>query len=210
VFVELIESLRCPRAHEPSALIASTTRVIDRHIVDGVLGCPICRSEFPITEGIARFDDDVVSPPPTPASDDAAMRLAAFLELTDARGFVVLAGRWAAHVERVRGLTQVAIVLLNPPADVSSDSGAGTIVARDTFPFAVASARAAALDVSMSAPLIASTVAAVRDGGRLVGPIGLATPAGVTEIARDDRDWVGQKTAAQGAPRLVTLSRSKS
>jgi len=42
VFVELIEALRCPRPHEDAHLVASATRTEARHIVDGVLGCPVC------------------------------------------------------------------------------------------------------------------------------------------------------------------------
>ena len=60
MFVELIESLRCPRHLEGAAdaphLVASTTRSEARHIIDGVLGCPTCNAEFPIVNGVARFD----------------------------------------------------------------------------------------------------------------------------------------------------------
>ncbi len=72
-------------------------------------------------------------------------------------------------------------------------------------------ARAAALDSSLSAPVIRSVVQAVREGGRVIGDALLPVPAGIHEIARDERAWVGERTAAPDlAPRLVTLKRAGS
>jgi hypothetical protein len=78
------------------------------------------------------------------------------------------------------------------------------------IPFATGSARALAIDESSTQTVVASGVRAVRAGGRVIGPARIAVPEGVTEIVRDDTVWVGEKTAApDGAPRLVSLSRSK-
>jgi hypothetical protein len=210
VFVELIESLRCPRPHEEAPLIVSASRTESRHIVEGVLGCPVCASEFVIANGVARFDDPGMPTAREEPSAETAMRIAAFLELSDARGFALLCGRWGAHADQIRRLSDTPLVLVNPPGDLSADV-AGAIATRDAVPFAASAARAAALDGAMSPALVASAVRAVRVGGRVLGPASLDVPDGVTELVRDDRVWVGEKTAApEATPRLVPLTRASS
>jgi protein-L-isoaspartate O-methyltransferase len=63
-----------------------------------------------------------------------------------------------------------------------------------------------ALDERTAAPdRVAAAALALRPGGRLVAPVGAAVPEGVTELARDGRHWVAERTAA--APPLVPLGR---
>jgi uncharacterized protein YbaR (Trm112 family) len=209
VFVELIELLRCPRDHAETALIASATRSVDRHIVDGVLGCPTCHAQFPIQDGIARFGTRVPEPVAEAPSTEVAMRLAALLELVDARGFALLFGRWGAHVGALGRISDTPVIMVNPTAPVMGDVAA-TILVDDRVPLAAGSARAAALDAPISGALADSAIRAVRDGGRVLAPVAVPLPAAVRELARDGRSWVAQKNAAPGAaPRLTTLRRSK-
>jgi uncharacterized protein YbaR (Trm112 family) len=209
LFVELIEFLRCPRPHEPSALVASASRVVDRHIMDGVLGCPSCGAEFAITDGVAIFDPTVSRAPSTPPSDDDATRVAAFLELSDKRGFALLCGRWGAHAERLRQVTETPLLLVNPPEHAPLDVASGVIVAGDVLPLAPGVARALAIDAGMSDGLVASAARAVRAGGRVLGPVTVTVPAFVTEIARDEHDWVGERDPDTHAS-FVPLTRAKS
>ena len=208
MFVELIESLRCPNDHEESALIASATKTEARHIIDGVLGCPVCNAEFPIREPIAEFAPrSAIGGVFEVPSDETAMRLAAFLELTDAAGFALLCSRWAVHIEPLSRLTETPIVAVNPTLALKVRLTAGALRCA-TIPFAAGSARAFAFDNTSKKELIASGVRAVRAGGRVLGPATLPVPDGVTEIARDSDVWVGEKSAAsEGTPRLVKLER---
>lgn len=179
--------------------------------MDGVLGCPVCGAEYVIARGVVRFDAVELPAPVTPNAEEA-MRLAAFLELTDASGFALLFGRWGAHVDQVRRLSETPLVLVNPPAAIEGEA-AGIILARDALPLARSSARAAALDERVSADLARSAVSAVRTGGRVIGPISIALPEGLAELARDAQVWVAEKTAAASAPgatpRLTPLRRAK-
>ena len=210
MFVELIEFLRCPRSHEESALVASAARTVARHIVDGELGCPVCNAEFAIRDGVALFD----GPPLLTAFDepdpDTATRLAAFLELTDAQGFALLCGRWAVHAALIGQMSETPLVLVNHSIAAPVLQAAGAIRA-PVVPFAESSARALAIDEVSTARIIESGVRAVRPGGRVLGPATVAVPAGVTELVRDDRVWVGEKTAPRsaGTPRLVPIRRAK-
>ena len=210
MFVELIELLRCPRDHEETQLIASAVRSEARHIVDGLLGCPVCQAEFAIVAGVVRIDEPPATPHEEPSAE-MAMRVAAFLDLTDSRGFALLCGRWGAHVDLVHRLSETRIVLVNPPPNVPPDVAAGAVVTRESIPFASGSARGIALDATAPARLVRSGVRAVRPGGRILAPATLRVPDGVAEIARDDQMWVGEKTAAShddGAPRLVSLKKA--
>lgn len=209
MFVELIESLRCPNDHEESPLIASALRTEARHIIDGVLGCPVCHAEFSIRDTVAEFSPrgDAGGVFETP-SQETAMRLAAFLELIDTQGFALLCSRWAIHIEPISRLTQTPIVAVNPTIVMPVRLAAGAIRCT-TIPFAAGSARAFAFDDSSSRELIASGVRAVRAGGRILGPATLPVPDGVRELVRDETVWVGEKGAVPSAPRLVSLRKSE-
>lgn len=203
MFAEIIEHLRCPRDHEPSPLVAAASRSEHRYIIEGVLGCPVCGAEFEVREGVARFGDAPRIAPGEP-SMETATRIAAFLELTDARGFVILAGRWAAHAGLVAQLVDTPLLLLNPPAGASLE-GASAVIQGAVLPIAEGAARAAAVDPEAMDPLRCAN--AVRDGGRVLGPAALQLPDGLRELARDAREWVAERVSS--APRLVELKRAR-
>ena len=209
MFVELIELLRCPNAHEETPLIAAAERTVDRHLVQGTLGCPVCRAEFPITRGIGEFGEGPRVEGERPDAE-SAMRLAAFLELNEVRRFAILCGRHASQTDQVARLAQTPLVLVNAP-DNAGDAAA-SIRVKDAMPFATGAAHAAALDESVEPALAASIVAVVRSGGRVIGPVSMTPPPGVREIVRDERLWVAERIAApsplEPAPRLVTLKRA--
>lgn len=208
MFVELIESLRCPNDHEESPLIAQASKTENRRIHTGTLGCPVCHAEFPIRDWVAEFGE--ISPMTSleVPSQEVAMRVAAFLELTDARGFALLCGRWGVHAELIGLIAETPLVVVNHPAATPIQHTAGGI--RGTvIPFAAGSARALAISETSTKEIIESGVRALKVGGRVLGPARIPVPDGVTEIVRDDREWVGEKIAApESAPRLVSLRRS--
>lgn len=209
MFVELIETLRCPRPHEDAQLVASTSRTEARHIVEGVLGCPVCGAEFTIANGVARFGEPAEETKPERPDAETAMRLAAFLELTDAHSFALLCGRWGAHADPIHQLAETQLVLVNPPRSVPADIAAGVVLTSEAVPFAGGSARALALDEPASRNFVRSAVRAVRAGGRVLGPATLDLPEGVTELVRDEWMWVGEKIATPDAtPRLVSITKA--
>ena len=208
MFVELIESLRCPNDHEESPLIAQATKTENRRIHTGTLGCPVCHAEFPIRDGVAWFGE---IPPMTDfeiPSQESAMRVAAFLELTDARGFALLCGRWGVHSELIGLIAETPLVVVNHSVATPIQHTAGGIRGR-VIPFAAGSARALAISETSTKEIIESGVRALKAGGRVLAPGRIPVPDGVTEIVRDDKEWVGEKTATpESAPRLVSLRRS--
>lgn len=200
--IELVDVLRCPRPHDDAWLVAGIDLLRDREIVRGTLGCPVCTTEYPVRDSIVRFRDD--EPPSVRGfGDDAAIRAAAFLDLSEPGAYATLAGEWGAHAAAVAAMTDVRVIAINAPG-TGSGNGAYGVWARDVLPLAAGSARGIALD-AVHAPLAPVAVRALRAGGRLVAPAATPLPPETRELARDADWWVAERLAA---PQLVGLSRA--
>ncbi|HXW96304.1 MAG TPA: hypothetical protein VEI47_01870 [Gemmatimonadales bacterium] len=118
VFIELTDHLRCTAEHPESFLVLVPDAMDGRLVVRGTLGCPVCHAEYPIVEGVVRFDR--VRPPEAGQSlgvDPAALH--AFLGIEGPGGFIALIGRAAGHAEALAPLLPgVHIVAVNPPDGV--------------------------------------------------------------------------------------------
>ena len=84
--------------------------------------------------------------------------------------------------------------------------GAGVVLRgrASVLPLAKGCARGIALDDGAD-DLLRSAVAALTPGGRLVAPAAAPLPEGMTLLARDDDQWVGERDAV---PVLSTLRRA--
>jgi uncharacterized protein YbaR (Trm112 family) len=206
MFVEIVDALRCPRPHEESWLVLAARRTEDRHVLEGTLGCPVCRAEYAIHDGIVDFSAS--APPegaPAPGVVDLAPAdlLAAMLDLGDARGFVVLIGAWGMRADQLLELTDAPpLLLVEPPAHVTMGHGLSGIRAGATLPLATGAARAVATDGADPARL-AEAARVTRVGGRIVAPADSHVPSEVRELARDATVWVGERLPLPSAP--VTL-----
>lgn len=199
MFIELVDALRCPRPHEDSWLVARAERMEQRHVVEGTLGCPVCRAEYPVQGGVVDLSLGTtrVGQPLHQSGGDDAMRLAAFLGLDDAHGFAVLLGAWGAHAARLRELVECPLLLLDPPDGVMPGPGLSIVRTSGAVPLAAGAARGVALDVADlhgdHPAFVASAVRACRAQGRVVAPASLPLPDGVRELARDAAVWVGER-----------------
>jgi uncharacterized protein YbaR (Trm112 family) len=211
MFIELVDVLRCPRAHEKIWLVLAARRVDDRDVMEGTLGCPVCKAEYPIVDGVAHFDGGtprLTAAAAAPPEDDA-LRLAALLDLADPRGFAVLVGQTAAYGPLIATMTDVQLLLVDPPAGIRMGlglSGLTTPPNAAMFPLAAGSARAVALDSSAGSEQVHAAVDLLRAGGRLVAPASIDVPEGLTELARDEQVFVAERAAAST---VVQLSRKR-
>jgi hypothetical protein len=211
VFIELVDDLRCPRPHEETWLVASADRTEGRDIIEGTLGCPICRAEYRIHEGVVWFTDQglravTAKGSGQPVDPELAMRLAAFLDLTDVQGFALLAGSWGPAAPLLRPIVPTPFVLLNPRPAVEAGNGISILEIAAGIPLADATCRGVALDAAHAdAGDLDAAIRVLRPGGRLVAPASTPTPPGITELARDERLWVAEREAAP--PKLVALRR---
>jgi|ERR1035437_9511023 uncharacterized protein YbaR (Trm112 family) len=204
MFIELVDALRCPVAHEESWLVAAAIRMEARHIVEGTLGCPVCSAEYPIRNGVVDFRRGVGHLPAEDAPHDPelAMRLAAMLDLADAQGFAVLLGTWGSHAAELSGIVETPLILIDPPANVTGAPGVSVLRCDGELPLAAGAARAMAIDDGDSAR-VASAVRATRVKGRVLAPVSVELPTGVRQLARDESVWVGERESV--ASPLVTL-----
>jgi len=216
MFIELVDSLRCLVPHEESWLVAASRRMVGRGIADGTLGCPVCRREYPVLDGVAYFGVPAEEPraareEPPPVGDDT-LRLAALLGLDSPRGIVVLVGEWARLGPSLRELTGVHCLLLDPPGQWGGrdDDGVSVVRAGGVVPLATGSTRGVALAAGSGTTVertMRGAVRALASGGRLVAPADVPPPKDVAELARDATQWVAERRAAPSAP--VTLARAR-
>lgn len=207
--LELAERLRCPRPHAATPLVVVAQRTVERELLDGFAGCPVCRLE-------ARFvDGDLVMPgatgnvamdiPAAESSSEDLLRLVALLGLAEPGGAVLLTGGYARFAAPMVAAVDLRVVVVGAvPARVSGVSGVR--IAAPVLPFGDATFRAAAVAADTPPPLVLDVVRAVVPGGRVVGALPLARPDLVRELARDEREWVGE--AERGTSGVVPLRRA--
>ena len=208
MFIELVDSLRCLEPHDETWLVAAASRMDGRHLIEGVLGCPVCRREYAIRDGTAWFSarqpDAAVQDLTTLAVDaDPAhvTRTAALLDLSQPGGIVVLGGSWAAHADAVAELGAAHVVVLNARASGSSVQEVSSIVVDSRLPFGLAALRGVAIDASAASPaLLSSAAVSLRARGRLVAPSDAPVPGDVEVLARDDHVWVAERRAVASPP----------
>jgi uncharacterized protein YbaR (Trm112 family) len=205
MFIPLVDSLRCPNQHDETWLVASIERAEERDIKQGMLGCPSCYAEYPIVDGVVRFDDTVQRGPFVAPDEREATRIAAALDLTDPRMTAVLVGRWGAHAPMIRALSPVHLLLVNPPEGIVSGDGV-SIILTTAMPVAGAAMDAAAIDAEASDAVAARLSAALRGGRRMLGPVARTVPGFLKELVRDDEVWVAELEpgAVTSAPVLPT------
>jgi hypothetical protein len=208
MFVELLEKLRCPNDHEPSPLIATASLTENRHIIEGMLGCPVCHAEFALHNGALELGDPLVQAAvdPDPLSDADALRAGALLALDERGGLYVLDAISSNFAARLADLSPASrFVALAGRAEVEGASGV-IIGSGDSIPLAGGCARGIVLDRA-SAERLRAAVVAMAPGGRLVAPANSPVPPGIVELARDERQWVGER---QAVPMILEIRRAPS
>jgi uncharacterized protein YbaR (Trm112 family) len=209
MFIELIDLLRCPKAHDDTWLVASFQKVSNRFVQAGTLGCPICGAVYPIENGVADFTGGASSPSceeqraaASHSREELATRAGAFLDVTEPGATVVLGGVWAYAAQQLADFAEVRVLALNPPLGVGESASVGLVRVAADIPLAPESCLGAALDAWFNSGVVPSAVRAVRPGGRIVGPVAIA-PAELSVLAQDDDYWV-----ARTAPRVIPLRRA--
>lgn len=208
--VAFVELLRCPRDHAESVLVTSAHKQADRRIVDGILGCPVCGSTFPIRAGIADLRQDAAAETRGDVRRDApneesVVRLAAQLNLTEAGRLLALCGEYARLAPPLSVAFDAQILAINPPiAEQAHVAQHASVLRVDAnVPLSPGSIHGAATDSKQSTLLgLTNIVNVLRPHGRLVAWCDVTPPAAIALLAQDEREWVGAKSAP-----MVTLQR---
>jgi hypothetical protein len=210
VFIEMLDLLRCVKAHEDTWLVASLKAISNRFVLDGTLGCPVCHAEYSIRRGIADFrvggesgqlPDQIAL---SGSRDELATRIGAFLNVTEPGATVVLGGSWDEGAQELSVMTETRILALNPGKRVEESESVGLLRVSHEIPLAPASVLGVALDASFPPEIIASALKVVRPGGRVVGPATIDPPTDLAVLARDESYWVAEKPVE-----MVPLRRSR-
>jgi len=196
--------LRCPETHEEAFLVMSTGEMVGRMVRSGILGCPVCRREFPIMKGVVQFSAGEGAPlrdkntqslrgAPSPAD---AQTLQALLDLSGPGGYVVLVGSAARHAVGLAGLMGgIHFVGINAPPEVGELPVLSLLACETMIPLRGAVARGVVVGPERtSTAWLGEALRVLLRGRRLVIEDERVTaPAGLKQLAMGEGMWVGEK-----------------
>ena len=194
MFIELTDHLRCPADHPEQYLVLLPDRLIDRSVISGRLGCPVCGRTYVVADGIAEMGESPVVAQPDSPLDPAALHV--LLGLSGPGGYAVLvgsaAGGWRALARENPG---VALVAVNPPADVQDAGQAMSVVRAPRIPLKSRSVRGVVLGPEFAAdPAWVEEAARVTlPGLRVVGRGDSPDLGSLDVLAAADGWWVAGK-----------------
>ena len=206
--IELTELLRCPEPHREEMLVLSTGEMKDRMVRSGILGCPVCHKEYPISRGIvnfrrshARVSKDESGPrpayaPPSPLPSADAASLQALLELSGPGGYVVLVGAAVRQATRLSALMQgIHFVGINPPGDLEEQPTLSLLYASEKVPLRTSVARGVVVgaDLATSPWLVEAHRVLLRGRRFVVENEEPELPIGLIQLAAENGLWVGEK-----------------
>lgn len=219
MFVELIDHLRCPEPHDDSWLVLHAEESRDRHVLAGILGCPVCGKRYVVKDGTVDFSGGTASgsseavAADAPVGDAWPLRLAAFLGLAEGGGAVALYGGWSLHAEALGDVAErVEPLAIAPPGPTHPMLSAIVPPSLERIPLATGSVRGVAMgllattDPSAAGAALGEAVRILRPAGRLLAPASLPLPHGVRELARDGEWWVAEREA--GPSGIVSIGRA--
>ncbi len=199
--IELTEMLRCPEAHREEVLVLSTGEMKDRMVRSGLIGCPVCHKEYPISRGIVNFrrskervakESSGPRPayaPPSPLPSADAAQLQALLELSGPGGYVVLVGAAVRQAARLSSLMAgIHFVGINPPPDMEEQPTLSLVYATEKVPLRVVGA-----DLATSPWLVEAHRVLLRGRRFVVENEEPELPIGLLKLAAEHGLWVGEK-----------------
>ncbi|HYW11923.1 MAG TPA: hypothetical protein VE871_08200, partial [Longimicrobium sp.] len=194
----LTDALTCPRCGPGFGLILLAERTEERRVASGHLGCPNCRSQFPIRNRVADLrlgasassasTDTAESPDSARGGEgdaEAPVRLAALMGLAGASGLALIAGPGARHASAVSALVPeletIAVTDSADPAGSAGERGVSRVLASGAgLPFR-GGLRAAALTGGADDARLREALRVLAPGARLLVD---AAPADAAERLR--------------------------
>jgi hypothetical protein len=199
MFIEVTEALRCPGGHPPTQhCVLIPERLEDRIVVEGVVGCPVCREEYAIADGVVAFGPPPESDP-GPALDPEAVRV--LLGLDSPGGLIVLVGAVGGAAAGVAAaLEGVHVLALNGPDDLGPAAGVTRLTSPADIPLRDGTARGIVLDGGLAyAPWLAEAARVTRAGGRVVVCAAEAAVPECDAMAAAHGFWVGTRRPRKSA-----------
>ncbi|HEU5210678.1 MAG TPA: hypothetical protein VFU06_14890 [Longimicrobiales bacterium] len=169
MYILLTDILTCPRCGPEFGLILLADRIDERRVLSGRLGCANCREQYAVEDGFGVFGSGWGTEPRQP-DDEAVMRLAALLGVTEGPGFVLLVGDAAVHAEALAGMVpNLEVVAASDAArDWAERPGVSRIGLGRTLPFPARALRGAVLSGRAANELLEQAARALAPLARLV------------------------------------------
>ena len=198
--IELTEMLRCPEPHELNVLVLSTGEMLGRMVRSGIVGCPICKREYPIVRGVVDFSgrwkrEEGSGPASTLPQESQTLQ--ALLDLSGPGGFVVLLGAATRHAAGLAALMGgIHFVGVDPPTGVEESLVLSLLRSPGTIPLRPAMARGVVAGVDRSdASWLEEAQRVLLRGRRLVVEReDVEPPPGINRLAVGQGLWAGEKT----------------
>jgi uncharacterized protein YbaR (Trm112 family) len=202
--IELMEMLRCPAAHAEGFLVLSTGEMVGRMVRSGIVGCPVCRKEYLVEDGVVEFGATGKGKGEAgrgAASSPATLQaLQALLELSGPGGYVVLLGSATRHAAGLATLMGgIHFVGINAPAGTDELPTLSLLRAGERIPLRKAMARGVIVGAEVGSggekgSWVAEAQRVLLRGRRLVMESETATlPEGTKRLAAGQGMVVGEK-----------------
>jgi hypothetical protein len=201
MFIELAELLRCPENHEQIPCVVAPDEMDGRRVVRGTVGCPVCKVEHAVAEGIVGFGEDPLLGAGSRSDDITieempdAEKVRALLDLSSPGGYVALIGSGTRVAETLAGDSPgIHFVGINPPPELRETDALsllrcpGKIPLRDDTVRGVLVGREYVRNRWMN-----EAGRVLAEQGRLVAVVDQLSAAGVRQLAVGDGMWVGEK-----------------
>jgi uncharacterized protein YbaR (Trm112 family) len=209
VFFELTDLLTCPRCGPAQGLVLLVQEVDDRRVRRGWLGCPKCRNDYRVIDGVADLrtePDAAVDRPPAVADDELAMKIVALSGLAGEPGYLLLGERLAHSAPAVLGIAPEleVIVLMSASESCAGIRGISPVLVDVEFPFGEYQFRCVAIAPGGDPARVAAAARRVAPGGRLLlfdaaaGDLEEAERGGLMIVAAEAGTAVAERKA--GAP----------
>jgi hypothetical protein len=193
MFIELTEYLRCAGGHGDEYLVLTPDKMVERTVVFGTLGCPICKREFRIENKVAIFGEAESVPAST--IDLPAGNVHALLNLSGPGGYVALVGSGATLAPSLSDLFEdVHLIGVNAPASVTP-TDAMSLVTGELVPLRSQVARGVVLGAEQKTAQIEDAARVLLKGLRMVVLAERAElPDGIKLLAAGNGLTVGERT----------------
>jgi uncharacterized protein YbaR (Trm112 family) len=195
MFIELAEYLKCPAPHEETYLVLATGAMKGRDIRFGMIGCPVCKAEYPIVDDVAKFGEPPPWTPPRALLPSVEV-VHALLAIGSPGGYLTLLGSAALLAADLAGvLAGVHMVCVNAPPAVAAAATRSLLEASRSVPLRTAVARGVVVGGECLAPeWLGEAGRVLLRGQRLVALAeDVPAPAGITPAAAGQGLWVGTK-----------------
>lgn len=169
--------------------------------MSGVIGCPTCRTEYPITDGVVEFGPDPLLKVGSRADDLTVEKMPeaevvrALLGLRSPGGYVAVVGS-AARIagELATSMSGVHFVAVNPPPEVMESDTLSLVRGNASIPIRSSTVRGVVVGNEYARePWLAEAARVVLKGLNVVVAAEGAVIPSIEELAVDSGLWVGRR-----------------